>query len=314
MPRISVVMTTYNTEPFVKQAVESILNQTFNDFELIIVNDGSTDKTVDQITAIKDSRIRLFENTHRGRAASLNFAIQKVTGEYVAFMDSDDISFPERLAEQTTFLDSCKDIDVVSAWFYRITENGRIKRLIRLPQYHKEIERYMFKYCTILFSCTMIRSNKLSLIGDFNENLSVAIDYEFFVRALPYLKMQNIQKPLLYYRQREVSITEVFKEKSHAIVYQILTHSLATTTLKEKNKKKYFLYSSTTEYYYGDIKKARYYSIQSLKNGDYRAMSIFFRSLFGHRFIYSLRIIIKALKQLIISILLRYGREIDYSK
>ena len=105
-PRVSVIMPAYNAAAFVRAAVDSILAQTFVDFELIILNDGSTDDTQDIIERYDDNRIRLINKSNSGVAATLNLGLTEAQGEFIWRHDADDISLPEKLARQVTFLDS----------------------------------------------------------------------------------------------------------------------------------------------------------------------------------------------------------------
>src|SRR5688500_9607984 len=105
-PIISVVLPVYNSENYIKEAIDSILNQTFKDFELIIINDGSVDRSAEVIQAIKDSRIVYVDQQNSGLAATLNRGIQMARGKYIARQDNDDISIPERLDMQVNFMEN----------------------------------------------------------------------------------------------------------------------------------------------------------------------------------------------------------------
>ncbi|TXJ00169.1 MAG: glycosyltransferase family 2 protein [Neisseriales bacterium] len=118
-PIISVVMPVYNAEKYITEAVESILNQTYSDFEFIIIDDCSTDSSYQilQKYAEKDKRIRIFRNdTNRKQAYTKNFAIKLAKGKFIAFMDADDISLPARFTKQVTFMESHPDIGVCGTW------------------------------------------------------------------------------------------------------------------------------------------------------------------------------------------------------
>src|SRR3990167_10971452 len=105
-PKISVIMSVYNGMPFLKEAVASILKQTYRNFEFIIVDDGSRDKSWEYLKSLKDTRIKLLKNGRNlGLAASLNKALKKAKGDFIARMDADDVSFPQRLETQIKFLE-----------------------------------------------------------------------------------------------------------------------------------------------------------------------------------------------------------------
>ena len=119
MPKVSVLMPAYNSEAFVAEAIESILNQTYTDFEFIIINDGSTDKTAEIIDeyAKNDSRIKFINNhKNQGLIAVLNQGLDLCTGEYVARMDSDDISMPQRFEKQVQYMDEHQEVGILGTW------------------------------------------------------------------------------------------------------------------------------------------------------------------------------------------------------
>jgi len=116
MSKVSVIMSVYNGEKFLSQAIESILSQTFIDFEFIIINDGSHDGSLDIIRSYHDQRMKLISRENRGLISSLNEAISLANGQYLARMDADDVSLPERLARQVSFLDNHSEIAVCGTW------------------------------------------------------------------------------------------------------------------------------------------------------------------------------------------------------
>ena len=132
-PKVTVVIPVYNREKYLGIAVDSILSQTFPDFELLVIDDGSIDRSIDVVLSHSDPRIRLVcNNTNLGVSTTRNKGIQLARGEYLAFLDSDDWAHPERLAKQTAFLDNHPDYSAVGSWIEWMSEaghpSGRIKR------------------------------------------------------------------------------------------------------------------------------------------------------------------------------------------
>lgn len=115
-PLVSILLPVYNAEPYLAEAIDSLLAQTFTDFELIVVNDGSTDGSADVLARYNDSRIRVLEQENRGLSLSLNRAIAEARGKYLARQDADDISYPERLARQVNFLERHPDYGLLGTW------------------------------------------------------------------------------------------------------------------------------------------------------------------------------------------------------
>ena len=165
MPRVTVLTTVYNGEDYFDRAVPSILNQSYRNFEFLIVDDGSTDGTsafLDDLEK-KDSRVRIIRNGRMGFARALNYALAMSRGEYIIRQDFDDISYPERIEKQVTYLDSHPEVGMVGTW-YVLDDNNRNETYIRqCPVEHKEISRAMTK--AIPFAHTMVAIRKEALVA-----------------------------------------------------------------------------------------------------------------------------------------------------
>jgi glycosyltransferase involved in cell wall biosynthesis len=158
--RVSVVTTVYNGEPYFNRAVPSILSQTFKDFEWIIVDDGSQDRTAEFLyeLALKDRRVKVFQPGRLGRAKALNFAIQRARGEYIVQQDFDDISYPERIEKQVAFLDQHPEVGVVGSYYVVVDEIRKEKYIRKPPCDHRNIVRAM-AWC-IPFAHTLVTFRK----------------------------------------------------------------------------------------------------------------------------------------------------------
>ena len=212
MPKISVVMPVLNGEKYLREAVESILNQSFKDFEFIIINDGSTDKTEGIIKSYDDPRIVYIKNKENlGLSKSYNIGIRSSKGKFIARMDADDVSLPERFEKQFDFLISGK-ADIVGSSVVLIDERGgRIKRQKR-PVGHIEIKWHS------LLSTPLIHPTVMGKAAVFKENLfdesyQNSEDYELWSRLLftTPVRFANIPKPLLLYRVYPQSFTRSLK-------------------------------------------------------------------------------------------------------
>ena len=176
-PKVSVVMLTYQREKILPQAIDSILAQTYKDFEFIIINDGSTDNTDDVVKSYKDKRIRYYKNDkNHGIAYSRNKAADLARGEYVMIMDDDDKSLPERMERQVAFLDKNKDITAVA---------GQITGLPRIPENHDNIAAGLIQYnnfgnANIMYRREFAKAHKIR----YDENLRASEDWDFWVNML----------------------------------------------------------------------------------------------------------------------------------
>src|SRR4029079_12299348 len=124
-PRVTVLMSVYNGERFIEATVRSVLGQTFSEFEFLIVNDGSTDRTRELVASYNDPRVRLVDNNGNiGQTRSLNRGLRMAAGELIARQDSDDVSEPERLRKQVNFMDSHPEVALLGTWYTKIDERG----------------------------------------------------------------------------------------------------------------------------------------------------------------------------------------------
>ena len=200
-PLISVIMPVYNAEKFLKPAIESILNQTFSDFELIIIDDNSNDKTADIIKSYNDNRIKHIVNPNRiGFTNSLNQGLKIAQGDYIARMDADDISDPERFSKEIEFLENNPDIGVCGSWMKIIDENGKIINKIQLPVGSNVIAwRLYFNNC-VAHPSVILRRKVIDRVNYYNSDFVVAEDYDLWNRIIKISKIENIPEYLLKYR------------------------------------------------------------------------------------------------------------------
>lgn len=198
-PQISVVMPVYNRKQYLKESIESILNQTFTHFEFIIVDDQSTDsswQTIQEYTR-KDSRIVAVKNTaEKGCWSARNFGWNLAKGKYIAVMDSDDIALPQRLQTQFDFMEQNPDIDICGSW---IKMFGNKENITELPELNNEIRDLMFFVNSIAQPSIILKTAAFEKFNLKYKNY-IAEDYELWSRAINLLKFYNIQEPLLLYR------------------------------------------------------------------------------------------------------------------
>ena len=209
-PPISVIMSVYNSEEYLSEAIESILNQNFENFEFIIIDDGSTDGSLEIINsyAAKDSRIKILSHENKGLPASLNEGIAIATGKYIVRMDADDISLPSRFQKQYQFLESNPEIGVCGSLALRMRKNSSKYVIFSHPEKHEALRlRLLFSVCFI-HPTVMIRISVLDKLEYFyDEKFTNSQDYELWSRLVLKTRFYNLQVPLLLYRQTEDVIT-----------------------------------------------------------------------------------------------------------
>lgn len=233
MPKVSVLMPVYNTEEeYLREAIESILNQTYTDFEFIIINDGSTNNAKDVILSYDDARIKYYEQENRGLINTLNRGISLCSGEYIARMDSDDISLPERFGKQVEVLDKNPDIGLVGG-FIKFFPDDYILEYVEYPKYLDFLNNNSLGHPVVMFRKSVFEKYDLKY-----ENYLHAEDYELWTRLVKYTKIYNIQELLLNYRVHDTSISvkhcELQKETANRIKQNMLDFLTGDKELQQK--------------------------------------------------------------------------------
>jgi glycosyltransferase involved in cell wall biosynthesis len=211
MPTVSVLMPVYNAEPYLAEAVESILGQTFADFELLIVNDGSTDRSVAILEryAARDGRIRLTSRPNTGYAAALNELLHLADAEFVARMDADDVALPQRLARQVDFLRTHPEVVCVGTAVRLIDAAGRFLGDAHPGMDHEEIQRRALAGdCPLNHPSTMMRRAAVQAVGGYHLEFQPAEDLDLWLRLAEVGQLTNLPEVLMKYRQHARSFSE----------------------------------------------------------------------------------------------------------
>lgn len=217
-PLVSVLIPCYNVEKYVEEAVNSILNQTYSNLEVITINDCSTDKTGEilQGLAKQDSRIVLVNNESNLKLIkTLNKGIELCRGEYIARMDADDISLPSRIEKEVTFLEKNKDHDIVSTLFYAFrSESPDSKSLHHSPLYDDYLRAYMLFKSGICHPAVMIRKRVFTELKLYFEPEYLHVeDYALWSKAIYKTKIANIGEPLLLYRVHKHQVSSLYEDQ-----------------------------------------------------------------------------------------------------
>ncbi|STO54143.1 glycosyl transferase [Canicola haemoglobinophilus] len=220
-PLISVIIPCYNAEKFVEKSVRSIMEQTYNNLEIILINDCSTDNTefILQQLALEDKRIVYIKNDHNLKLPkTLNKGIALAQGEYIARMDADDIAVPERLETQMNFMLNNPEIDLVGTNLKHLDEHDNFTGYASAqPTEHKDIVKQLAWKCTIVHPSILAKKSLFTELNGFDESIVYAEDYELWIRAyLAGKKFANLAEPLLHYRIHQKQMTSNTFNSSHA--------------------------------------------------------------------------------------------------
>jgi glycosyltransferase involved in cell wall biosynthesis len=220
-PLVSVIMPVYNCVHFVGDAIDSIISQTFNNFELIIIDDCSTDGTFGVISSYVHPQIKIIKKVaNTGLVTSLNLGIEKAAGEFIARMDGDDVCHPDRLRQQVNLLTADSEIVLCGTWYQLLNTN----QIVKHPLSHEEIKLALLDYCalghpTVMFRKQFILQNNLK----YNVNSAAAEDYDLWTKIISLGKVANIPQTLLFYRTHpnQVSRTRQYDQETNSELCRI---------------------------------------------------------------------------------------------
>jgi len=255
---ISVLIPAYNCGKYISYAIKSILNQTFKEFELIIIDDGSTDNTEEIVKEFKDKRIIYHKTENMGTSAALNYGLKICKYDWVARIDADDLNVPTRLETQIKFLIDNPEYDVVSSWSVYFKNHAKILFLLKEPVEHLDIYDYLDLHNPINQSGVIYRK-ELILREGYNENFKFNEDFELFHRIRDKVKFYNIPRFLVYTRIRSDSKTYSQRNKN---LYDMLFNPAFKNMMDAKSKGEHFYWASTIawiNYFYGSRKDSRSY-------------------------------------------------------
>ena len=205
------MLAVFNGAAHVEEALDSILEQTFDDFELIVIDDGSTDETPRLLGRRADARVRILRNeTNRGLTWSLNRGLFEARGEYIARQDADDTSEPMRLARQVSYLDRNPHVMLLGTAYFRIDESGRRTARRTVPT-ESLAARWRLLFLNVFpHTSVMLRRSVLQSVGRYDERFEYAQDYEFWSRIARSHEVAGLTEPLVSYRTSSTSLTSTY--------------------------------------------------------------------------------------------------------
>jgi glycosyltransferase involved in cell wall biosynthesis len=259
MRDLTVLMTTYNNEKYLHSSIKSIFNQTFKNFDFIIIDDGSTDNTKDLVESYKDERIKYFKIENSGLGAALNYGLSLCETELIVRMDADDISLPQRIEKQYRFISKNKNYDIVSSW-YAAFDGKDLLYTIKTSESDIDIKKRLALHSEIIHAGMIYKKDKIISAGGYKP--IVFEDYELLLRLKDKVKFYNLQEVLLLVRYRRDSFSRENIVEKNKMVYNI-----QSPYYDDSFKKNFYVRTDNDEYemrgwrefFYGDEKKAYQY-------------------------------------------------------
>jgi len=237
-PSVTVLMSVYNGEKYLSDAIDSILNQTFPDFELLIINDGSIDGSSEILHnySQQDKRIRLHHQTNQGLIAALNKGLELARGKFIARMDADDVSLPERLAIQLAFLEAHPDVGVLGSGAVAMDSSGISSYTVQFPMQHDVLRWFLCFTNPIVHPTAMMRQPIVAQVGGYNAAAVHAEDYDLWCRLCCVTRLSNLQNVLLLLRKHDSNVSKVHTTQqlqnsvhiSHLMISHILNEEISS--------------------------------------------------------------------------------------
>lgn len=252
---ISVITTTYNCALFINEAVKSILNQTYTNFEYLIIDDGSTDDTDGIVNSYNDERIRYYKIDHVGRSKALNYGLSKCRFDWVALIDADDIWHPTKLERQVKLIENNHDVIFSNALFFK---KNSLHFSIECPKTKIDLLETLQIHGHMVNSSIIYNKNFIKKFGCYKEELTNSEDYDLLLRIIPKSSYKFIDNYLVFCKLRNSSLSRNSIEKTKQNIRSIQRKNFNTKKkLKNEESSRDYELLFWREYFYGNKKKSR---------------------------------------------------------
>ena len=265
-PKLSVILPTYNAAEHLDKAINSILGQTFTDFELIIINDGSTDGTQELLRSYFDPRIQVINQANLGLPKALNEGIKASRGIYLARQDADDISLSERFEKQVSFLDEHPSYGLVGSWSQIMTPTGPTSRQHLHPTSNGQIQVQLLMNNQFVHSSVMMRASCLNITGPYSEDPEhfPPEDYDLWLKFAKNFRVANLPEALLHYMEIPTSISRTKEDLIQARAAKMSRDSIRDLLHLERNMENIAIFVEAANGRRSKMTICQYLQIQAL--------------------------------------------------
>lgn len=272
MPKVSVVIPAYNAITYLPETVESVIKQTFTDFEVLIIDDGSSDHIVQWVSEIRDQRVKLISQENQGLPGARNTGIAQAQGEYIAFLDADDLWEPTKLEKQVRCLDAQPLVGLVHTPMFLVDEHGKSTGRVMGSNAEGDVWQQLVIKNVIACPSVMVRRCCFETVGLFDRSLRSLEDWDMWIRIATRYQFAVIKEPLAYYRQLPSSMSkncQVMEQAFHLVIGKAF-----------KSVPSELLYLKNQSYGYANLCLA-WKALQS-KDRDYKLASHFCQQAISH--------------------------------
>jgi len=204
-PKVSIVTTTYNGEKYIEKSIGSMLSQTFDDFEFIIVDDGSADNTLETLQKMDDPRIRIIQQKNQGQTRALIVGVEQAQGELIARIDQDDYSLSNRLMLQVNFMDRHPTVTLCGSRFEELYGDNLAPQRVQFAQTDAEIKKIISCFNPLAHSAVMFRRDAYFEIGGYDKRFAIGMDYDLYIRLMEIGEVHNMEEVLTIIRMHDES-------------------------------------------------------------------------------------------------------------
>ncbi len=276
-PLVSVVLPTYNGARFIAASIQSCLDQTYSHWELLIVDDASTDETPRLIAdyAAQDSRIRVFRHTENKKLpAALNTGFAQAQGEFLTWTSDDNYFHPQALEEMVAFLETHPSVGVVYTDYSEIDEEGHVTRYHTAPEARRLVQK------AAVGACFLYRREVYKTIGDYDETVFLAEDYDFWLRVSTKFRLSPLHKELYFFRRHSASLTDSRRQQVMRVREQVIVRNLPSLTWANREDRALaYIHLATLAAMRHDMKQAVRYWLQAFGRCPYLAVRRLFKDL-----------------------------------
>lgn len=259
VPAVTVLMSAYNTDKYIAEAIESVLAQTMPDFEFLIIDDGSTDRTLEVIQSFTDERIKLVSRPNKGLVASLNEGLQLASAALIARFDADDVCYPDRLEKQLAFMQANKDYVLVGGEADYMDEHGTELFRYTFTNYEDaDIRATGFRNCPVIHSTVMYVKSAVLEAGGYDPRAVTFEDHLLWHKLSEYGKMKNLALPLIKVRFNPDSVTIDEKWRGEQFI-ALKQRSIQTNSVSDEDL--VLLKEILASQNFNEYKSAAYYSM-----------------------------------------------------
>lgn len=270
MPRVSIIIPAFNAMRYLPDTLNSVLRQTFTDYEVLIINDGSSDYIAEWAAQISDSRVRLISQANQGLAGARNTGIDQAYGEYFAFLDADDLWLPSKLEKQVRYLDENPKVGLVDTWVALADEHGiPTGRAVKTNAEGNVLKQILESPTVICGSSPLVRRCCFETAGVFARDLSGSADWDLWIRVALQYPFAMVKEALVYYRQHSSNMSknclDMLKDNSAVIERAFQKVPAELQYLKNRSYARVNLYLAWRALDNGNYEEAIYFRQQALK-------------------------------------------------